>query len=90
MKKSKDFLENVYFYQHSYIVFGGSIIELFVFFDRLEITSRMAPQAIFKAWKPLFNEDTSSTVYNYDEQSVTVNLEDRTLVRQDICILFEE
>ena len=53
---------------------------LFVFFDRLEITSRMAPQAIFKAWRPMFNEDTSTIIYGYDEQLVSVNLEDRTLV----------
>ena len=69
-------------------------IELFfllVFFDRLEITSRMAPQAIFRAWRPIFNEGEERNslphpaapppeYYSYDEQNVTVNLEDRTLV----------
>ena len=71
-------------------------IELFfllVFFDRLEITSRMAPQAIFRAWRPIFNEGEEgernslphpaaplAEYYSYDEQNVTVNLEDRTLV----------
>ena len=40
----------------------------------------MAPQAIFKAWRPMFNEDTSTIMYGYDEQLVSVNLEDRTLV----------
>ena len=40
----------------------------------------MAPQAIFKAWRPMFNEDTSTIIYGYDEQLVSVNLEDRTLV----------
>ena len=57
-----------------------------VFFDRLEITSRMAPQAIFRAWRPIFNEGEEernslpAEYYSYDEQNVTVNLEDRTLV----------
>ena len=64
-----------------------------VFFDRLEITSRMAPQAIFRAWRPIFNEGEEGErnslphpaapppeYYSYDEQNVTVNLEDRTLV----------
>ena len=66
---------------------------LLVFFDRLEITSRMAPQAIFRAWRPIFNEGEEgernslphpaaplAEYYSYDEQNVTVNLEDRTLV----------
>ena len=53
----------------------------FVFFDRLKIPSRMAPQAIFKAWRPMIKEDTSTLIYGYDEQLVSVNLEDRTLVR---------
>ena len=28
----------------------------------------------------MFNEDTSTIIYGYDEQLVSVNLEDRTLV----------
>ena len=46
----------------------------------------MAPQAIFRAWRPIFNEGEEernslpAEYYSYDEQNVTVNLEDRTLV----------
>mgnify|MGYP001286191198 CR=1 FL=1 len=43
---------------------------------RLEITSRMAPQATFKAFRPIYNDD----IYTYDMQNIAVDLEDRTLV----------
>jgi len=42
----------------------------------LEITSRMAPQATFKAFRPIYNDD----IYTYDMQNIAVDLEDRTLV----------
>jgi hypothetical protein len=48
---------------------------------RLEITSRMAPQATFKAFRPIYNDD----IYTYDMQNIAVDLEDRTLVS---CKLF--
>ena len=43
---------------------------------RMEITSRMAPRAIFKAFRPIYNED----IYSYDMQNIAVDLEDKTLV----------
>lgn len=42
------------------------------------MTSRMAPTAVFKAFRPMGGQD----FYAYDEQNVTVNLEDRTLVSE--------
>ena len=59
---------------------------LFSVLFRLEITSRMAPRAIFRAFRPIYNEDSemaaasSEKIYTYDQQNITVNLEDRTLV----------
>ena len=40
------------------------------------MTSRMAPTATFKAFRP----NLEGNFYATDEQNVTVNLEDRTLV----------
>ena len=52
---------------------------------RLEITSRMAPRAIFKAFRPIYNDD----IYTYDTQNIAVDLEDRTLVsHMTIYIIF--
>ena len=42
------------------------------------MTSRMAPTATFKAFRPNLEGDFYAT----DEQNVTVNLEDRTLVSE--------
>ena len=58
---------------------------LFSVLFRLEITSRMAPRAIFRAFRPIYNEDSETTassekIYTYDQQNITVNLEDRPLV----------
>ena len=47
---------------------------------RLEITSRMAPQAIFKAFRPIYNDN----IYTYDMQNITVDLEDKTLVSTEL------
>ena len=51
----------------------------FSFFSSLEITSRMAPGAIFQAFRPIHNEK-QEIVYTYDWQNISVDLEDRTLV----------
>ena len=42
------------------------------------MTSRMAPTATFKAFRP----NLEGNFYATDEQNVTVNLEDRTLVSE--------
>ncbi len=55
------------------------------FVCRVEITSRMAPGALFKAFRPIYNDEDAESSngninYTVDEQNVSVNLEDRTLV----------
>ena len=57
---------------------------LFYLPQRLEMTARLAPKAVFKAFRAIYNEAEAWSlppIYTYDEQNVTVNLEDRTLVR---------
>ena len=55
------------------------------------MTARLAPKAVFKAFRAIYNEASedaaSAAIYTYDEQNVTVNLEDRTLVSRVLCAL---
>lgn len=53
---------------------------------RLEITSRMAPKAVFKAFRMIRNN--GSQIVTYDQQSVAVDLEDRTLVSKQPSRVF--